>query len=308
MSVPKFDTFLKTILHYMKNGASYKRSTIVEIIIKEAIARSLLVKEDLEEKISSGESKVVNRIGWAFTFLTKAEYIKKSDSEKFCYHITDLGIKALDDVEQNNKVMNEKYLKDNAPNYNKNWNIKIKDDKNLDQNDEETEQDFDLEVAIDEIREKVESEFIVKIRQVNWQYFEDFCAVLIEKMNYGVASKREIRVRDGGIDGIIYTDELGIKDKIYIQAKRYSDNNTVTAKDVKEFLYNITESKAKGIFITTSKFSGDALKAAEKFQNGQIALIDDKKFIQLCRKYKHGFRVKTNVEILEVDDDLFETN
>ncbi len=156
-----------------------------------------------------------------------------------------------------------------------------------------------LEEAIQKIKEDAEIKFITTLREQNWQDFEDFCSQLLEKMGYGVSGIREKRTRDGGIDGVIYTDELGIKDKVYIQAKRYQDGNTVGSKDIQAFLHIVNEAKSKGIFITTSKFSPDAKKVAEVYQkNGTIALIDDNMLIKLCLKHKHGFKVKKVLEIM----------
>ena len=205
----------------------------------------------------------------------------------------------------NGATIDEEYLKKKSSNYLKNWKeVKVLEKpKILENYTEEVEaQDFNLEEAIEDLRQETEIEFIKTLRNLEWQFFEDFCAELVEKMNYGVAGKREIRVRDGGIDGVIYTDELGIRDKIHIQAKRYAEGNNVASKDMQAFLHIITKAKSKGIFITTSKFSSDAKEVAKDDErNGSIALIDDAKLIKLCVKYKHGFKLKKIIELLEVD-------
>lgn len=118
---------------------------------------------------------------------------------------------------------------------------------------------------------------------MNWQDFEDLCATLLEKMGYGIASKRVIRSGDGGIDGEIYEDELGLKGRIYIQAKKW-DNNNIRPKDMKEFLYNIRGNK--GVFITTSDFSDNAKLEAANYKEGKIALINYIDLIKLCKKYQ----------------------
>ncbi|QED23089.1 restriction endonuclease [Candidatus Deianiraea vastatrix] len=304
MAVPSYTNFLFFVLNQMKDGKSYRRnSDELRQPIRDAMRkRFVLTDEDMNEKLKTGGSRFEDRIGWAFTFLIKAEYIEKSQDEKYTYLITELGKAALDDVLSNNKVLDEKYLKENSPNYIKNWNTKIiEKETQLPENDDEDDEIFNLENAVDEMRKDAEVKFITKLREMSWQNFEDFCARLIEKMGYGVASKREIRVRDGGIDGIIYTDELGIRDKVYIQAKRYGEQNPVASKDLQAFLHILSKQKAKGIFITTSKFSSDALEVAKDDEKaGNVALIDYKKLTRLCAKYKCGFR-GYSIEILEVD-------
>ncbi len=304
MAIPTWYNFLPLILAQMQDGKGYRRNSdeLREPIRKNAKLRFKLTEEDMNEKLKTGGNRLEDRVGWAFTFLIKAEYIEKSDA-KFHYQITDLGRKALEDVQKNGAKLDDKYLKENSPNYLKNWNVnKANPASTLENSEEDGEEEFDLEGAIDAIKQETEAQFIQKLRQMDWEYFEDFCAKLVEKMGYGVASKREIRVRDGGIDGVIYTDELGIRDKIYIQAKRYSEGNPVTSKDLQAFLHILSKQKAKGIFITTSKFSSDATEVArDDEKSGNIALLDYKKLIRLCSKYKCGFKVRATVEILEVD-------
>ncbi len=305
MSLPKWNDFLLPILQQMKNGEDYRRNSeeLRSPIRKIMIEKFKITQNEMDEKIKSGDSKFDNRLSWAFTFLIKAEYIEKSLDKKFYYKITDLGMNAMNDIVGNDKILDEAYLKSHSPNYIKNWNVsQITIDSQTNISEESEEEEFNLEDAIDEIKQDTEQRFIEKLRNLPWEYFEDFCAKLIEKMGYGVASKRDIRVKDGGIDGIIYTDELGIRDKIYIQAKRYNDGNVVSSKDLQAFLHILSKNKAKGIFITTSKFSSDANEVArDDEKSGNIALIDYKKLIRLCSKYKCGFKVKTVVEILDVD-------
>jgi restriction system protein len=132
---------------------------------------------------------------------------------------------------------------------------------------------------------------------MSWQNFEDFCANLIEKMGYGVAAKRKIRSRDGGIDGEILEDELGLRGKIYLQAKQWQSNSKVGSKDMREFLYNIRGKK--GVFITTSDFSEDARSEAGSFKDGSVALINYQELIRLCKKYQHLCE-KKNLEIFQL--------
>jgi restriction system protein len=142
---------------------------------------------------------------------------------------------------------------------------------------------FDLEDELDKVGNEFNFQLLQKIKAMSWQDFEDLCATLLEKMGYGVASKREIRAGDGGIDGEILEDELGLKGKIYIQAKKW-DNNNVQPKDMKEFLYNVRSNK--GVFITTSDFSQKAREEAKNYKEGKVALINYNDLVKLCKKYQ----------------------
>jgi restriction system protein len=301
MSIPTYQDLFLVVLKTMSSRKLFKRKDI-HSLLEPLILKEYKVSTQDNVVMGNGLTKICDRLGWAMTFLTKAEYIEKDITESFSYKITDLGLNALEDVTKNNKILNEKYLKENSVNYLKNWSVNIADAKSNDSENQSLEEEFNLENAIDEIKQDTEAKFITTLRSMDWFYFEDFCAKLVEKMGYGVAAKRIIRVKDGGIDGTIYNDELGLKDKIYIQAKRYNEDNTVSSKDLQAFLHILSKQKAKGIFITTSKFSKEALSVADDDKkSGNISLIDYKELIRLASKYKCGFRVKTTVEILEVD-------
>ena len=114
-------------------------------------------------------------------------------------------------------------------------------------------------------------------------------------MGYGVSSTRTIRVRDGGIDGEIFEDELGINGVIYIQAKRY-DNNNISVNDIKNFLNTIN--KNKGIFITTSDFTKDAMAEVISYR-GRVALINKVSLIKYCKKYE--------IQCVKQTIDIFKT-
>ena len=152
------------------------------------------------------------------------------------------------------------------------------------------------------MRDAVEEELKEKLQAMEWQQFEDFCGELVVKMGYGVQGTRGRRVKDGGIDGTILAgDKLNIKEKIYIQAKRYQAGNAVSSKDMQAFLYVVTKLKAKGIFITTSTFSPDAKSVANDDQKtGHIAIIDINRLIKLCFEYCHGVAVTRTVDLFEV--------
>ena len=275
----------------MEGGGAFKRSEVIHKL------KPFYSEEVLNDRLLSGGSRFENRINWAFSHLKKAEFIELSTNEKFSYIITELGKKALEDA-KNGKKIDVAYLKNNSDSYEINWKSKTKLKENL-QNEEE-EEEIDLAEECNIRNSATGVEFLNQLRKLDWKFFEDFCAKLLEKMNYGVASKREIRQKDGGIDGVIYTDELGIKDKIYIQAKKYDNLTNVTAPKIREFLHILNTQNSKGVFITTSKFTKDALMEAEIFRKqGQIALIDDAKLLELCIKYKHGLKVKEILEVLE---------
>ncbi len=300
MAIPTFEELMLPVLQKIHSG-TYKRTEVFSML-KDAIQLQWKCsEEEMNQTVSNGSTKVQDRIGWAMTFLTKAEYIEKDENRKMSYIITELGKKALDDCTQNNTPLNVRYLEGNSPNYTSNWNVKsvvstqdvaIIEEKN----------DVDIEVVAGEMREAVEDALKIKLQAMEWQQFEDFCGELVVKMGYGVQGARGKRVKDGGIDGTILAgDKLNIKEKIYIQAKRYQAGNSVSSKDMQAFLYVVTKLKAKGIFITTSTFSPDAKSVAnDDEKTGHIAIIDINRLIRLCFEYQHGVAVTRTVDLFEV--------
>ena len=108
---------------------------------------------------------------------------------------------------------------------------------------------------------------------------------------------------DGGIDGIINEDKLGLE-KIYTQAKRYNENK-VREKDIRNFIGTMSGDTSKGVFITTSTFDNSAIQKAHDAHHS-IILIDGSKLVDLMHQYNVGIQIKTIYEVKELDNDFFE--
>jgi restriction system protein len=144
---------------------------------------------------------------------------------------------------------------------------------------------------------------LAKLKTVDPIRFERIVLDLMEKMNYGVGSMTQTS-HDGGIDGIINEDELGLE-KIYLQAKRYSDNK-VNEKEMQNFVGALGCSPVrKGVFITTSFFDERAKKKAENAQGKVLRLIDGEELTKLMIKHNVGVQIKTKIEIKKIDEDFF---
>lgn len=276
--IPKYHELIHPTLKLLSENEHSRKSA------SQALVDGFFLSDDeKEQRVSNGLSRFEDRIGWAFTYLTKAEYIELAE-KKYTYRATTLGKEALKIATMNKVIIDHKYLQENAANFSKNWQVKSKDDSDKDViDDEESNATFDLEDELARVDDEFKSDLLRKIKDMSWQDFEDLCALLLEKMGYGIASKRVIRSGDGGIDGEIFEDELGLKGKIYIQAKKW-DNNNIQPKDIKEFLYNVRGNK--GVFITTSDFSEKARREAENYKEGKVALINYIELIKLCKKYQ----------------------
>ena len=162
-----------------------------------------------------------------------------------------------------------------------------------------------MSIAYSQHLESVRAHVLESVLNNSPSFFEHLVVDLLLRMGYGNDKNSGIvtgRSHDGGIDGIINEDKLGL-DKIYIQAKRYSENNTVGRKEIQAFV-GAMESINKGVFITTSRFTKEAASFIER-QQKNIKLIDGKLLSDLLVKYQVGIISVQSMSILRVDSDYY---
>lgn len=127
-------------------------------------------------------------------------------------------------------------------------------------------------------------------------------------MGYGGAEQRGRRIGgtgDGGVDGVIDQDALGLE-RIYVQAKRYKEGNSVGRETIQAFIGALHGFGAsRGVFITTSTFTQHARDYASGIQS-RVILIDGKRLVSLMIKYRVGVQVKQTYDVVEVDEDFFD--
>lgn len=152
------------------------------------------------------------------------------------------------------------------------------------------------------IEDDAKAELLAKLKSTNPYFFEKVVLRLLKRMGYGEFIETA-KSGDGGIDGIINEDQLGL-DKIYIQAKRFN-NGKVREIDIRSFIGAMSGDTNKGVFVTTSDFDYKALEKARSAHH-TIICIDGKKLVELMYTFNVGIQVKTTYEIKEVDEDFFD--
>lgn len=150
---------------------------------------------------------------------------------------------------------------------------------------------------------QVKDELLEKLKSIDPFYFEKVILILLKKMGYGDFMETS-KTGDGGIDGIINEDKLGL-DKIYIQAKRYGENK-VREKDIRNFIGAMSGDTKKGVFVTTSTFDKGAIKKAGDAHHS-IILIDGSKLVDLMHEFNVGIQIKMTYEVKELDNDFFDS-
>ena len=297
MAVPDFQSLMNPVLNLYEKKNVELRPRDIEDEIAELFNLS---EEDKNQMIPSNiETILRNRVNWAVYYLFRAGLLDRP--KRGYYKISEAGVQ---ENKTGNKI-NIGYLK-KFPSFVDFSNIENKknsDAENIIETDECQTPDEMISKAQALYSDNLQSELLEKLKQVDPVKFEKIVLQLMEKMNYGIGSMTKMS-HDGGIDGIIDEDELGLE-KIYLQAKRYSDNK-VNEKEMVYFIGALTRAKVqKGVFITTSEYSEKAVKAAKESANLRIKLVDGEELTKLMIKHNLGVQVKTTIEIKKIDEDFF---
>jgi restriction system protein len=164
-----------------------------------------------------------------------------------------------------------------------------------------------IEAAFQEMNSSLRRELLVRISVADPTFFEHVIIDLMTAMGYGESgSVRHLgRTNDGGVDGLINGDPLGL-DVVYLQAKRYAPGNGIGVDKVREFAGSLDERGAvKGVFVTTSHFAPHARQYAERSPK-RLILIDGEELTRLLVRYGVGVRAYRKVEFKKIDLDYFE--
>jgi restriction system protein len=166
-----------------------------------------------------------------------------------------------------------------------------------------------IQQAENQILANLRSQLLERIRALSPSFFERLVIDLIVAMGYG-GSRSNVAHRlgksgDEGIDGVVNEDALGL-DVIYLQAKRYAQDNTVGRERIQQFAGALVgQGASKGVFVTTSSFSKGAIEYAHKVPQ-KIILIDGDELTRLMVQYGVGVRNERTVDIKRMDIDYFD--
>ncbi len=257
--------------------------------------------DEQKEKIPSGKQPLYyNRVAWAIAYLKMADLI--SSPLRAVYKITEEGKKVLENPPEKITI---NFLKQ-FDSFSKNRNPEK--DTELDDNNQIVEKTPDelIEIGYKQVKNELSLQILNQIKDCSPYFFEKLVLDLLIKMGYGGSEMANGEVTpkgsDEGIDGIIKEDKLGL-DKIYIQAKKWE--NCVGRPEIQKFVGALQGKRAKkGIFITMSTFSKEALEYAENLDVAVI-LIDGKKLANYMIENELGVSLKQNYKIYNVDTDYF---
>ena len=291
--IPKFHETFVPILNVLSNGETIQSRELINKVIE--LHYSNLSSEQLSEKTKSGEILINNRIAWGKSYLKKGGYI--SFPERGYVKITEKGLKEKNELTLGNAIDDTGIISFYADE-----NSKTKLDKvELKEIVNSSPHDL-IDKGFSQIEVEVKNELLEKLKQIDPYYFEKVILILLKKMGYGEFIETS-KSGDGGIDGIINEDKLGL-DKIYIQAKRFNENK-VREKDIRNFIGAMSGDTNKGVFVTTSIFDSGAIEKAKNAHH-KIILIDGEKLVHLMHEYNVGVQIKAIYEVKQLDEDFFE--
>ncbi|RKG61750.1 restriction endonuclease [Corallococcus sp. CA054B] len=301
MPVPDYNALMLPLLERLADG---KEHLVREV--RESLATTLKLSEaQRAELLPSGKQAVFdNRLGWAKFYLDKAGLVRSV--RRGVYQITERG----------RSVLAEKPHSLDADTLMRFSEFKDFFARGGDANGAEPAPSVGdapaitpeeaLERAYKDLRRTTEAELLASTLQASPRFFERLVVELLVKMGYGGsledAGKALGRSHDGGVDGMIKEDPLGL-DVIYIQAKRWQ--NTVGRPEVQGFAGTLEGERArKGVFITTSTFSREAREYVARIDK-KIVLIDGAQLSGLMFDFGIGVNAVSAYELKRVDSDFF---
>jgi len=304
MAIPEFQSFMLPVLTVASDAKDHSVSQF-----KEAVAPIMAISDvDMKEMLPSGtKTRYEDRVNWSITYLYEAKLITRV--RRGVYQITDRGKQVLAAKPEKITValLNQypEFIEFNKPKDNGTEKSAPEPASvaMLTQTPEER-----VESGFQELTDSLANEVLESVKKASSSFFERLVVKLLVAMGYGGsiqdAGKAVGKTNDGGIDGIIKEDKLGL-DNVFIQAKRYSEQS-VGSKIVREFIGSLTVRRArKGVLITTSTFTQEAIACVQNLDQ-RIVLIDGQQLAALMIEHNVGVAIAKTYELKKIDQDFFD--
>jgi restriction system protein len=312
MTIPSYQTLMLPLLRLADKGEVALQDAV------ETLAQEFqLTSEEAAQRLPGGQRVIYNRTGWAKTELVKACLIEQPKRGSF--RITQRG---KDLLAVSPPTLSRNYFYEHYPEFREFIEQSQRrqgtgSEEALIPTGENTPATSSpaantpyeqIDAAARALNSALEADLLARIRLVDPAKFEQLVVDLLISMGFGGGDpemgERLGRSGDGGIDGVIQEDALGL-DAVYVQAKRYQDGNTVGAPALQAFVGSLVGQRAnKGVFVTSSKFSEQAKDYVRRVQH-RIVLIDGEEFARLLVRHGVGVREDRSVTIKKMDEDYF---
>ncbi len=307
MAIPDYQTLMLPVLKVAGDGQEHRIGDAVN-----QLARDFgLTEEEQQQILPSGrQATFANRVGWAKTYLVQAGLLEATKRAHF--KITDRGKKSLAegppriDVEYLSQFAEFVQFKERGRLPGTEASTSVGETPSVPLQSETP--DELLRGTVKQIETALKKELLDRILAAPPAFFESLIVALLLAMGYGgsreEAGKIVGRSGDGGIDGVIDQDALGL-DRVYVQAKRYVAENAVSEPEIRAFSGSLGAAKAnKGVFVTTSYFTQPAQNFAERHPF-KIVLIDGERLAALMIRHNVGVRIDETLFLKKMDEDFF---
>ena len=304
--IPKYEEIMLPFLKYLSDKKVHSLSETHDALAIEF----KLTDGELRELLPSGQQPIFrNRLGWARTYLKKAGLL--TSPRRAHFEISDMGLALLKEkpAEITSKFLTRyddfvEFQSIKKPKTDKDTSLQNQLGNDTDQTPEES-----LEYAYQKLHSELSKELLSIVKNCSPSFFEKLVIDLLITMGYGGSRKEAGKAMgksgDGGIDGIINEDKLGL-DVIYLQAKRW--DNAVPVKEIRDFTGALASKKAKkGIFITTSSFPKSVYEFVGQVEY-KIILIDGERLANLMIDHSVGLSTVNTYHVKTIDFDYFEEN
>jgi restriction system protein len=305
MATPGFQEFMLPFLRIASDGEEH---SLPEAVI--TLAEQMRISEEERNSLlSSGQTRVYNRVAWAMTYLSKSLLIEKTGRGRFKISARGVDVLKKEPTRIDNRFL-EQFAEYRAFKKKRRKNIVTvvgMTDDDAKPEDLDITPDEQLDVAYKELRETLADELLHRVRAGSPKSFEHLVVELLVAMGYGggQVDRAEVTGKSGdeGIDGIIQEDRLGL-DMVYVQAKKW--DNSVGPGEIDRFVGSLMRKKAtKGVFITSGTFTDGARRAAREAAL-KVRLIDGEELSELMIDFNVGVAASKTYTIKKVDNDFFE--
>lgn len=304
MAIPKHDEIRVPALELLKQNGTMKLRDFVEPLAK----HFNLSEEEVNEMYPSGNGHIFyDRISWALSYLNMGGLLDKP--KRGSYEINQTGLELLKTPDQVDKYI-ENQLEKREPTRQKKKTTE--EQLSLDDTNSELTPQEKLYSSYSNIRKSVYADILNTILTKTPTAFEKLVVTLLQKMGYGGEVENSGLVtkvsNDGGIDGIIKEDVLGLG-RIHIQAKRYKIDSAIGREEIQKFVGALAVAQSnKGVFITTSYYSKGAIEYANNLNGSTtLVLIDGKQLAEYMYDYSLGMQVEQTIEIKKLDADFWDS-
>jgi restriction system protein len=306
MAIPTYDQLIWPLLQVLRSHPDGIRSKEVNALAAEQVGLSA---EERAKLLPSGKQAIFqNRLGWSHDRLKRAGLSRSATRGTWCLTpagrvfaeenrdgLSDALLKQLAHVPADSKVSTRSIVPSVGS------SLVAPQDEPLARSPDEL-----IEDAVSELHDSVSSQLLQNIGQSSPEFFEKLVLDLLLAMGYGTSDLGVTQTGgtgDGGIDGVISLDRLGLE-KVYVQAKRWQD--AVGRPVIQSFFGALAGRRAtKGVFITTSAFSKEAIAYAKQASDS-LVLMDGATLTSLMIEFGVGVSTRRTVHVVDVDGDYFD--